>query len=402
LTNDQKVQVITGQSFAGNVTWTAMRTGDGGNGINMKFFVTGFSAASALGMTWNSDLFAAQYQAIGEEFYNYGINLDAGPVVAPLGRTAWGGRVFESFSVDPYLSGIALGKAIAATASAGIVSSARHFILNEQETNRMNGGYSANVDNKTMQEVYLWPFADAVNNGLMAVMCAMNAVNGERSCENDGILNGYLKTDLGFPGLVYPDVGGQTDSYVSANAGLDLGSSQYWSSAIVTAGVANGSFPQSRLDDMAIRNVMGYFYTGLDNGEQPTSPTSGIRDVRGNHSEIVKKVSREAIVLLKNSNEDGRGLPLSKPDTIAVFGSHAAPPAAGPNTPFSVAGTPNTYSGHLVSGGGSGAISLSYLVTPYDALNARAIADNSMIWYILNDTVSISTMSIASVPWAYN
>ncbi|KAH8655388.1 glycoside hydrolase superfamily [Xylariales sp. PMI_506] len=360
----------------------------------MKFFVTGFSAASALGMTWNADLFESQYYALGQEFYDYGIQLVAGPVVSPLGRTAWGGRDFESFSVDPYLSGIALGKSIGAMTNAGVIASARHFVLYEQETNRFGGGYSGNADNKTMHEVYLWPFADAVNVGLMAVMCAMNRVNGDRSCESDAALNGFLKSEMGFPGLVYPDVSGQATSYGSANGGLDRGSAGYWSQAIVAAGLKNGSFPQSRLDDMVARNVMGYFFTGMDDGNFPAEPASGIRDVRGNHSQVVEQVSREAIVLLKNTNEDGRGLPLNKPKTIALFGAHAGAPMGGPNSPFTVSGTgADVYQGHLVGGGGSGAISLSYLVTPYEAINQHAISDGSMIWWIMNNTYTSSSRS---------
>ena len=93
--------------------------------------------------------------------------------------------------------------------------------------------------------------------------------------------------------------------------------------------------------------------------------------------------------MLKSSNVDGLGLPLNKPKTIALFGVHGGPGLAGPNGPFTVGGTgSDVYQGHLVGGGGSGAISLHYVVTPYEAINARAIADGSMAWWILNDTVS--------------
>lgn len=87
----------------------------------------------------------------------------------------------------------------------------------------------------------------------------MTKVNGTLSCENEDLLQGLLKTELGFPGLVFPDVSGQSTAFGSANGGLDFGSSSIWSTTVMEAGIANGSLTQDRLDDMAVRNVIGYF-----------------------------------------------------------------------------------------------------------------------------------------------
>ncbi|KAK9425439.1 hypothetical protein SUNI508_12973 [Seiridium unicorne] len=396
LTNEQKAKIIVGQSFTSDeASWTPLSSKDGVSGVNMALFVSGFPQINAAAMTWNPDLMEAQLKATGEEFYGMGYNLISGPVASPLGRDPYGGRLPESYSPDPYLSGILMGKAVSGMNSAGIVTVGRHFLLNEQETNRMGGGYSANADDKTFQELYLWPFADAVKSGLMGVMCAMNKVNGTLSCENSGLLNDYLKTSLGFPGMVMPDVGSQSTSYGSANAGLDYGSSQLWSEAIITAGIANGNLTQERLDDMAVRNLIGYYFAGLDNGEQPSlSSSSEYRDVRGNHSDVIQQVANEAIVLLKNDNSNGRGLPLNKPRTISLFGSHAGPCMAGPNQQFSVGGTPaDTYQGHLATGGGSGQASFPYMITPFEVLNLRAAKEGSMLWWIMNNTYTPSSFS---------
>lgn len=59
--------------------------------------------------------------------------------------------------------------------------------------------------------------------------CAMTKVNGTMSCEKENLLQTILKTELGFPGFVYPDVNGQSTAFGSANAGLDYGSSSIWS-----------------------------------------------------------------------------------------------------------------------------------------------------------------------------
>ncbi|KAF3800089.1 putative beta-glucosidase D [Colletotrichum gloeosporioides] len=400
LDNAAKVSIITGQSVTSNSTsgssWTALANKDGVSGINYAFYVSGFTMANALTMSWNRELIEQQFRAIGDEFYGMGYNLINGPEPGPLGRVPYGGRTPESFAADPYLTGIAMGKAISGMNSAGVIAGGRHFLLNEQETNRSSGisattsaVYTSNADDKTIHELYSWPFADGVKSGMMAVMCGMTRVNGTLCCENNDLISKVLKKEMGFLGLVFPDVNSQSTSYGSANAGLDYGSSNYWTEDILNAGITNGSFTQDRLDDMAIRNVIGYYSVGLDNGKQPETVSSSTeyRDVRGNHSKLIRQVAGESIVLLKNSNTSGLGLPLKKPRTISLFGAHAGPALAGPNQPFSVQGTDSdVYQGHLASGTGSGQLSLPYLVTPFQAITARAIEDNSMIWWLLNNT----------------
>ncbi|CRK39017.1 hypothetical protein BN1723_018712, partial [Verticillium longisporum] len=97
-------------------------------------------------------------------------------------------------------------------------ATAKHFIVNEQEINREQ--ISSNVDDRTMHELYLWPFADTLRANVAAVMCSYNRVNGTHACENSGVLNDLLKTELGFPGYVMSDwfVAQQTTSG-AANAG---------------------------------------------------------------------------------------------------------------------------------------------------------------------------------------
>lgn len=412
LDNSQKIDIINGDSLTGNVTWTALNNKDGAAGINNQFFASGFSMPNALVTTWNAELFESHFKAIGEEFYEDGYNLINGPVSSPLGRVPEGGRQPEGFSPDPYLNGIAMGRSIAGMQSAGVIAAGRHFLLNEQETNRSGstgggGGlgstsssdsrYTSNADDKTLHEIYGWPFYDGAKAGMMAVMCAMSKVNESLSCESNSLLSGLLKTEMGFAGLVLPDVMSQSTAFGSANAGLDLSNQggSLWSASTLEAGIANGSLTQARLDDMAVRNVIGYYFVGLDDGKQPSLASSTeLRDVRGNHSALIRQVGGESLVLLKNNNANGLGLPLNKPKTISIFGAHAGPSIAGPNLPFSVQGTPSDiYQGHLSSGGGSGELALGYLSTPFQALSERAVQDRSMIWWIMNNTYTSSSGS---------
>ncbi|KAL1608428.1 hypothetical protein SLS60_003370 [Paraconiothyrium brasiliense] len=406
LTNSQKISVITAgdvtsnSSSAANVSWIAYTSKDAFAGMNNDYFVSGFSAGNALSMTWDLELVHAEAKASGDEFYGRGYALISGPEGGPLGRTPWGGRQAEAMSPDPYLSGLILGQAIAGMNSAGVIAGGRHFLLNEQETNRTAGlggstttVYSSNADDKTIHELYLWPFADAVRSGMAAVMCAMNRANDTASCENSRLLNELLKDELGFPGFVWPDVGGQSSAFGAANGGSDYGSSSLWSEATITAGIANGSLTQDRLDDMAIRNIIPYYYVGLDDGNLPSqAEATEYRDVRANHSSLIRKIGAASLVLLKNSNISGAGLPLNNPRTVSIFGSHAGPAIAGPNMAFSVQGTDGpTYQGHLVSGSGSAQLSLSYISTPYQSIMNRTINDGAMLWWIMNDTYSSSS-----------
>ena len=161
LSNTQKLSIVTGSDVtSSNASWTALSAKDGFAGINFQYYVSGFSMGSALAMTWDREHIYNQTQATGREFYLMGYNLISGPVAGPLGRTPWGGRQPEAFSPDPYLSGIALAESIKGMGSAGVVAAGRHFLLNEQETNRTGGTgesttssapYSSNADDKTVR-----------------------------------------------------------------------------------------------------------------------------------------------------------------------------------------------------------------------------------------------------------
>ncbi|PVH75896.1 glycoside hydrolase family 3 protein [Cadophora sp. DSE1049] len=398
LTNEEKVTLITGGSVS-SVNWTALEFKDGTEGVQGYNYVTGFSQSSALAMTWDKALMYDQMKAVALEFYGKGFQVVNGPTSQPLGRTPWGGRLVEAFTPDPYLNGIAFGLGAKSFNDAGVVAGGKHFLLNEQETNRQASGsssvapYSSAADDKTLHETYLWSFYDGVKNGLGAIMCAMTKVNGTLSCKNEELLQNLLKTELGFPGLVYADVGGQSTAFVSANGGLDFGSSSIWSNSTLQSGLTNGSFTQARLDDMAIRNVIGYYKVALDNGTQPAYVGSDeFVDVRANHSKIVRTNGAASFVLLKNTNN---ALPLSKPHTMVIFGSHAGPIMAGPNYIFSVQGSGPIYEGHLAGGSGSGQTSFPYLITPQQALTNQASLDGTMIRWILNNTYT-STTSVGS------
>lgn len=178
LTNEEKITIITGGSVS-SVNWTALEFKDGTQGVQGMAvygstsrtsltetgydYVTGFAESSALAMTWDKTLMYDQLKAVALEFYGKGFQVTNGPTSQPLGRTPWGGRLVETLGQDPYLNGIGFGIGAKAFSDAGIVAGGKHFLLNEQETNRQASGsdsdlapYSSVADDKTMHETYLW------------------------------------------------------------------------------------------------------------------------------------------------------------------------------------------------------------------------------------------------------
>ncbi|KAF2144828.1 glycoside hydrolase family 3 protein [Aplosporella prunicola CBS 121167] len=434
LTTAEKISLITG-SDVGN--FSALNFKDSGASILDYFYVTTWPVGSALAMTWDKNLAYTQHKALGSEFRNKGLQVINGPVSQPLGRTPWGGRNAESFGPDSYLNGIFFGQAVRAMNDAGVITGAKHFLLNEQENNRtvssggggggsppdggmgggpssngtsMSGGpsgasnstsmgggpggdsdsssstslaYSSNADDKTIHETYLWPFYDGVKQGLGAVMCALNRVNETYSCENQALLAGLLKTELGFPGFVFGDVGGQKTAFGSANAGMDYASSSTWSNSTMNAGLNNGSLTEARLNDMAIRNVLPSYKLNQQDGSFPSkAEEEDLRDARKNHRQLARQVAASSLAVLKNNG----ALPLKSPRSMAIFGVHAGAPIAGPSHELAVTGSDDVYQGHAADIGGSGTGSFTYLVTPHYALTTRAMDDGTQLRWIMNDT----------------
>ncbi|KAI0165096.1 glycoside hydrolase family 3 protein [Hypoxylon sp. FL1284] len=357
-------------------------------------FLAGISSAA----TWSRSLLRRRGEAIGKEFAGKGIDVHLGPVVGPLGRDPAGGRNFEAFGPDPYLSGVAVAETVIGAQSAGVVASVKHYVLNEQE--HFRGSISSNLDDKTMHEVYLWPFADAVRAGVGSVMCSYNKINNTYGCENSYVLNKLLKNELGFQGFVVSDWGAQHSNAASANAGLDMtmpGEGDYgseygsfWGGALTYA-MLGQEIAQWRLDDMAIRIMAAFYKAGRDtnqidiNYSSWTLETEGYRywaaemgnttvnqhvDVQADHGALIREMGAKATVLLKNV---GKALPLAKPVSIAVIGEDAQDNPDGAN------GCVDRIcnNGTLAMGWGSATAEYPYLIAPATALQERAEADGT-------------------------
>ncbi|KAH6631274.1 glycoside hydrolase superfamily [Chaetomium tenue] len=385
MSQQDKVSIVTGIGWdkgpcVGNtaainsINYPQLCLQDGPLGIRFGTGSTAFTPGVQAASTWDIDLMRQRGEYLGAEAKGCGIHVLLGPVAGALGKIPHGGRNWEGFGTDPYLAGIAMAETIEGLQSSGVQACAKHYIVNEQELNRET--ISSDVDDRTMHELYLWPFADAVHANVASVMCSYNKINGSWGCENDHAQNGLLKKELGFKGYVVSDWNAQHTTNGAANNGLDMtmpgsdynGNNVLWGPQLSNA-VNSNQVSRDRLDDMAKRILTSWYLLGQNSGY----PNININaNVQGNHKENVRAVARDGIVLLKN---DEGVLPLKKPGKVALVGSAASVNSAGPNA--CVDKGCNT--GALGMGWGSGSVNYPYFVAPYDALKTRAQADGTTL-----------------------
>ncbi|KAG1251949.1 hypothetical protein G6F68_012020 [Rhizopus microsporus] len=156
---------------------------------------------------------------MGKEFRGKGVNVQLGPSMNFM-RSPEGGRGWESAGEDPFLTGVVSVETITGIQSQGVIATAKHFILNVLELNKKKE--SSNTDDRTLHEIYLWPFARSVEAGVGSVMCSYNLINDTYACENDYTINTVLKGELGFKGFVQSDWYATMSTVPSANGGLDM------------------------------------------------------------------------------------------------------------------------------------------------------------------------------------
>ena len=287
-------------------------------GIGGSAPATCFPTASALGSSWNPELFRTVGEALGREAKNLGVSVVLGPGIN-MKRSPLCGRNFEYVSEDPWLAGELATAMVQGTQSQGIGTSLKHYAANNQEDDRLR--VSAEVDERTLREIYLPAFERVVKlSQPWTVMCAYNKVNGVYCSEHHWLLTEVLREEWGFEGLVVSDWGAVHDRVAALRGGLDLemppnlGVSD---AAIVTA-VRDGSLHESIVDDSVSRVLQ------LVDRSQPALAARGEFDFDEHHA-LARRAAHESAVLLKNA---GNVLPLQPESgsTVAVIGEFARTP----------------------------------------------------------------------------
>ncbi|KAM3151346.1 putative beta-glucosidase G [Botrytis cinerea] len=415
------------------LNFTGICLNDGPAAVARQDLISVFPSGVTLAATWDRELVYQSYKALGEEFRGKGTHVALGPVAGPLGRHPLGGRNWEGFSPDPYLTGHLMTASITGMQSVGVQTSSKHFIGNEQETQRSNSplpdgtnidAISSNIDDRTLHELYLWPFADAVRAGTTSILCSYNRINETYACENPHLLNNILKGELGFQGYVVSDWFATHSGYPAANAGLDMDMPGYISQSAINTGetyfgphlisaIQAGNMTEDRLDDMVTRIMTSYFLLNQSSNYPTPDPSQTYvmanmygydygaqipaRDVRANHSSLIRQIGSAGTVLLKNTNNI---LPLSKPLNIGVFGNSAPDPTDGLTWPQSDLQTGFDI-GTLDIGGGSGSARHTTLISPLTALRTRAATYGARVQYLTNNALLSSSSSSSSFAGIY-
>src|ERR1039458_6093581 len=198
----------------------ALTLADGRAGVgNDAKDITLLPAPIAVASSWDLGLIHQYGKVLGQEQWAKGTNVELGPSIDVVRVPEWG-RTFESYGEDPYFNGRMAVAEIKGIQSQGPIADANMYLTMNQESNRMTE--DSRVDERTLQEIYLPPFAAAVEEGHVGTfMCAYVKTNGVYSCENEYLLNDVLRKQLKFDGWVMSDWGATHSTVDAANHGLD-------------------------------------------------------------------------------------------------------------------------------------------------------------------------------------
>ena len=361
MTLEEKVDMLSEKSSTGMQVSRpgipALTFADGPAGIRIdrsRRDVNGGKATApptpiALAATW--DPFAAERYGdmLGREAWSTGHNVLFGPGL-DIARIPSFGRLFESLGEDPVLTGQMAARYIQGVQRHPVIATAKHYNVNAQEENRLE--VDAQLDERTLQEIYTLPFEAAVKDGRIgAVMGAYNKINGTFCCENSHLLTEILRQQLGFTGWVVSDFQATHSTVEAASAGLDIEldipPAKFFGTRLLEA-IAEGQVSLATIDDKVYRILRSMFAFGLFDSPPEITPLP----VQA-HGKLAREIAAEGIVLLKNS---GDLLPLSRQElrSLAIIGADAD---------------------RYITGGGSSLVRPTYLVSILDGIRQRVGED---------------------------
>lgn len=352
LTLEEKVLLLSGQdawsTYAlAKIGLRKMVLSDGPTGVRGPLWderdpSLSLPSATCVAATWDRTALHSIGKISASEARRKGVDVVLGPTIN-LHRSPRGGRHFECYSEDPFLTGELAVAYIRGVQEQGVAATPKHYVGNDSENERFT--YEAIIDEQTLHELYLAPFEAAVREAnAWVIMAAYNGVNGPTLTENE-LLREPLKGSWGFDGVVVSDWTAVRTIKASANAGTDLampGPITPWSKGLVDA-VRAGKVAESIIDDKVERLLrLAQRVGALDSHMQRTEP---LTDARGE----IRRIASQGMVLVENNGV----LPLnSKAKKIAVIGAHA-------------------YEGRIM-GGGSATVIPFMTSSPVDGIRSSA------------------------------
>ena len=354
LTLDEKVSLLSGfNSWYTNKiekkNIPSIKMSDGPNGVrgdsNSGKSSACFPCAISIGSTWDLSLINDIGIALGEEAQAKDVDVLLGPTIN-IHRHPLGGRHFESFSEDPFLTGKIATNYVQGVQSKNVAACLKHFVGNDTEYERHS--ISSNIDAQTLREIYLLPFEMGIKEGnAKVVMSAYNKLNNIFCSSHQDLLIKILKEEWGFDGYVVSDWGAALETIENANGGLDLempGPSNVWGKALIDA-VEASEVSEKLIDDKVKRILTVAEFS--NRFQKPQIKAEQAID-QPKHRLLLRKAAADGMVLLKNEGS----LPLKKNiKKLAVIG-------------------PNALEAQII-GGGSASLRPHYQIHPLEAVQER-------------------------------
>jgi beta-glucosidase len=299
---------------------------------------------TALAAAWDPELARRAGTLLAQEARRKGVDVLLAPTVN-LHRSPLGGRHFEAYSEDPYLTGRIATGYVTGVQEGGVGTTVKHFVANDAETDRFT------VDNlvgeRALRELYLAPFEAVVENARpWGIMTAYNSVNGTTMTEHHRLVNEVLRGEWGFDGFNVSDWMAARDTVGALKGGLDVampGPRTVYGESLAQA-VRDGHVEESEVDE-AVRRVLllaarvGALADVAPAVAEPPAPVDG--------EALARELARRSFVLVRNEHE---ALPLRPNGTVALIGAAARDAR--------------------VLGGGSATVFPARTVSPLDGLTA--------------------------------
>lgn len=332
---------------------------------------TCYPSGSAIACSWDRDLASKVGDAVAAECRQFGVSLLLGPGLN-IRRHPLGGRGFEYFSEDPFLSGEMAAAFVRGVQKRGVGTTVKHFVCNNSEFQRTK--MSSEVDERAFREIYLAGFERVVRQAKpWAVMSSYNKIRGEQAAEYKTLLNDILRVEWGFEGFVVSDWWAIKDRVKSALAGNDLEMPVNPKHVHILANAVRSGQLDSRVLDTMCRNILTFVRKAVESNTIQKGPAVNTEE----HHRLARKAAAESAVLLKNANYT---LPIdrSRVRKIAVVGDIALMPR--------------------YQGGGCALIHPTKLEIPLDEIRKAAGDSTKVVFsqgYNRNDTTTDDLLSAA-------
>ncbi|WP_238431916.1 glycoside hydrolase family 3 protein [Streptomyces cavernae] len=309
---------------------------------------------TALAATWDPALARRAGRLLAQEARRKHVHVLLAPTVN-LHRSPLGGRHFEAYSEDPYLTGRIGTGYVRGVQDGGVGTTVKHFVANDAETDRFT--VDNRVSERALRELYLAPFEAIVENAHpWGIMTAYNTVNGTTMTEHRYLVNEVLRGEWGFDGVNVSDWLAARSTTGAIEGGLDMampGPRTVYGQALADA-VRDGRVAEETVD-AAVRNVLRLAArVGILQGVRPvvTEPPA---DIDG--KALAREIARRAFVLVRNEG----ALPLPEGRTVALVGAAARDAR--------------------VLGGGSATVFPDRVVSPLDGLT-EALPEGSLSYAV--------------------